>query len=342
MNNKKEFFGWTLWTDIMMGNKGWFSSMDLGSPEKCDPEGTFWSQVFNKLEFVMDETGIKEKLNGCYHISGEMARIISDDSLFEIYPKYKEARDKFNKKIPFELGVHAKFGEHVNPLGKKYHESLKEDLKYSKNLEATTLVVHPPYNRSWDREKYMDLLIDDVVSEDLVTIIDGTDIILAWENMIGGQFSDLHELLKFRAILKDRLSDMGYPELIKKHQFCLDTGHLLLWKYEHPKPQILQAEIDEYLPEFAKNLKVFHIHSNGGKRDNHIMPFSLEFFEHSSRKGIDKDLFMQNSKEVQKWIEICNKHKGLEGRHIHMETSTIPFSLNQIIEYSKENLYGLF
>ena len=334
--NTMDYLGWTVWTEFMMGNADWLSSMNMGTIDEFDPEDDAIPKLFSVLSYFLKESGGHPHLGGCFHFSSDMARIISDQHLFEIYPHYIKSIEKFQEHTPLEIGIHSQFNQYVNPLGNKYHTAFLEDLQRAQNLRATTIVAHPPYNPSWDRDQYKDLLVNDIASEDLVSQLAKTNIIIAWENMIEGQFSSLKELIRFRELLGDKLSEIGYPDLINQHVFCLDTGHLLIWKHSHPKPSLLQEEIEEYLPEFAKLLKVYHIHANDGTSDNHIYPYSLDFFDHPSRSGINKEWFLENSDEVWQWVEICEKYKTLENRHIHSEASKLPFSMDQVIDFGRK------
>ena len=331
-----DYFGYTLWTDLFMGHPDWLSSLNLGKTEDFDPEeDDVWGKLFGGLKQVLQESGLDKNMGAVFHVSSQIAEMTLNEEIFEIAPSYWKAREEFEQEIPLDIGLHCQFNDKVNPLGEDYHAAFLKDLDLAQKFKASTMVAHPPKNFSYDRKEFMDLFLDDVLSDELVDALAKTSIIISWENMIAGQFSSLKSLVEFREALGERLSDMGEKDLIKQHRFCLDTGHLLMWKANHPSQALAQAVIDEYLPKFSENLNVFHIHANDGSSDSHITPFSTEFMDHKTRSGINPELFQTCSNTVVGWLNICNAGKKLSGRHIHLETDNVPFRLEQTIEFGK-------
>jgi Xylose isomerase-like TIM barrel len=330
-----DLFGITLWTPLFYADRDWLSSMEVGTQDDFDPEDDLWDKLFSKLEKMLVESGKSKTLGGCYHISSEIARLTSDKKDFEIYPTYIKARNKFMEKFAFELGIHVSFSPNQYPLLEKFHSNFISDMNFCKTLEATSMVMHPAANPSYNHQDYMKLFVDDITTDDICDTLSDSSVVLGWENMISGQFSSLRSLVEFREMLVDKLKEIGRGNLIDQHQLCFDTGHLILWKAKHPSLSLAEKEIEEYLPKFAKNLKVYHIHANDGTMDFHITPTSTDFFEHKSRRGLKPELFNQYSTEVKGWIDICRANHGLENVHIHMETDKVPFSLDQTIDFAK-------
>jgi len=330
-----DFFGYTLWTDLMMGHPDWISSLQLGNVDEFDPEGDFWTNIFHGLEQCLTGADLTPQMGGCLHISASIAKQTTDTKMFNIFPKYQEALTSFQRRFPFELGVHMNFGNLMNPLGKQYRSTFLEDLGIAKKIGATAMVVHPVENGSYNHEQIRKLFVDEVTSPELCTALRDSKIILTWENMIANQFSSLEQLLLFRGQLVDKLNETGNQDLIPQHRLCLDTGHLLIWKAHHYSQQLASQEIDRCLPEFAKQIKVFHIHANDGSRDFHITPRSTAFMDHPTRQGLDPIKFQACSAQVEDWLTICNQYATIPNRHIHLENDKVPFSYDQIIEWGK-------
>lgn len=330
-----DFFGYTLWTELIMGDPNWFTSLELGDPNDMDPEGDFWPIIFNGLKRVLTQSGLAPQMGGCLHISYAMGQQITNTAQFDILPHFLAAMKEFQTQMPFELGLHMTFNDTVNPLGRDYKKTFLDDLENTKKLGATTMVVHPVKNWSYPRSEIMEMMVNDATQPEINDALRNSNIIIAWENMIEGQFSSLDQLLQFRAKLIERLIETGNKDLVEKHQLCLDTGHLLIWRANHPSLVLADKEIDTYLPEFAKNIKVFHIHANDGSSDFHITPHSTQFMEHKTRYGLNLEKFKACSQKVNEWLKICNQNAKLPNRHMHMETDKVPFSLEQTIEFGK-------
>ena len=248
---------------------------------------------------------------------------------------FKDALNEYIKKagITFELGMHCSFNRKELPLYGNYYQTLKKDLELAAKFGAKSIVAHPPHCARNVNDELIELLI----SDDILNLVKEHKIILAWENMPYDNFyGSLKALVEFRQGLVERLKEIGQEEAAKYHQFCLDTGHLLTWRAYPPKAsKSAYKEIEGYLPIFAKNIKVFHIHANDGMDDRHIVPFSFEFFDLVSRRNLDKERFIQNSEDIMKWLRICEENKGVEGRHLHLEALMLPFSIRQFTEFAK-------
>jgi hypothetical protein len=179
------------------------------------------------------------------------------------------------------------------------------------------------------------MIIDDVCTPEHLEILKFTNINHSWENMIEGQFSSLEELLILVNGLKDRMKELGFLDVANRQFICLDTGHLNIWRNKHFSKIKADQEIERFMPEIGALLKVYHIHANDGRSDNHISLFSRLFEEHPSRKGINWEEFEASSKRIQEWITVCDSYKKVDGRHIHLEVDKVPFSLEQIIDFGK-------
>ena len=331
-----DYFGVSLWTELMMNNKDWNSALNLPLDEDDEfvPDGEGWDFIFKRSLDMIEKSGLKGKMGGCFHTSSDIPNIIRNMGL---EPEFNESLNKHKKDNKFEFGMHSTFGKADQVCNGNFSNILKKDLELCSILGGTSIVEHaliPTKNGDY----HLKSMVDELTSTEIVEImLEYPDIALSWENMGHSkeQFSSLKRLTMLMDALSDKLNEIGHPELIKNHNLCLDTGHLLLSMNNSKKNK---KEIVDYLPIFAKNLKVFHIHANNGKRDNHITPFSFEFFDLPNRKGINKKKFIKNSEIVMDWLKICNENKGIEGRHIHIEALRMPFSMNQITEFGRRYL----
>ncbi len=326
-------FGWSLWTELMMNNEDWNSSMNLPLDEEGEfvPDKNGWDIIFERLDESLKESGLEGKLGGCYHTSSSVPRILRDTGL---HSEFKESFENYRKNHTFEFGMHSTFGRDDLVCAGNFENILAHDLEMCSLLDGSCIVEHSQVPMK-HRENSIKMMVDELSSKPIVDLmLKYPKISLSWENggsakMLIGSLDALVDLIE---ALEDKFNEIGHPDIGKRHNLCLDTGHLLLAAKSSRK---IRKDIEHSLPRFSKYLKVFHIHANNGKSDNHIIPNSLEFFDHSSRKGINPTKFMKNSETVWKWLKICNEQKGVEERHIHLEALRMPFSMQQIIEFGK-------
>jgi hypothetical protein len=326
-----DYFGFSLWHELLMGDQNWLDSLGIKTSDDFEPNVDFWNLIFTKLDDILIETGLKGHLGGCFHTSSNIPTMLQN---FNLLSDFTTAKQNFIKsKASLEMGMHSTFGTSDLVLAGKYPEVLKLDIELCKMLGGVTIVEHP----SKGKENIIKPIVEELTSDAVMSSLKGNQITLSWENEGPREFfGSLKNLVQLREALGDKLKEIGAPEIINRHQFCLDTGHLMYWMHRTKmgKKKAIK-EINEYLPIFAKNIKVFHIHANDGTSDRHIIPKSLEFMDHPSRKGLNKKRFSQYSNLAIEWLKICEANKRLEGRHIHIEALRLPFSLNQIIGFGK-------
>ncbi|MEX2680789.1 MAG: hypothetical protein Q6373_004265 [Candidatus Sigynarchaeota archaeon] len=334
MKQGHDYFGFSLWHELLAGNADWMKTMELGDPREFDPEVDGWNDIFSRLASVHAESGLSDALGACFHVSSDFAAMMVDPG-FNLLKTFISARKKFSEKIPFELGMHCTFGKADLPLGGKYPAVLKRDLELADTVGACCIVCHPPKGI----ENRMEQFAGELASEPVIEVMTQSSpkILLAWENAGPDSFfGSLEHYLEFRNLLADKLAAAGQSTLLERHVFCLDTGHLLVWKYKGKKgKRDAQKEIEATLPSFAKLVKVFHIHANDGKSDQHLTPGSFYDFDHPTRKSVNKKRFIACSNEVFGFIETCELNKGIAGRHVHVEALRLPFTLRAISEFGR-------
>ncbi len=324
-----EFYGFSLWHDLLTGSQPWLDSLALGNADDFDPSGDGFTKVFNALRRVLDESGLSGNLGGCFHTSSNFPEIMER---FDLLPAFIAARDAFAKEIPLELGMHCSFNAQDLPLAGRYPEVLQRDFELATKLGAVTVVAHFPARA----EDTTAALIDELLSKPIIqTFRQFPKLALCWENQGPMEFfGSIAHMLHFRDHLVESLKLAGAKDLIDRHLFCLDTGHLVYWANQNARGMDASfKEIVLYLPHLARFLKVFHIHANDGAGDNHLVPHSDAFFDHKSRAGVKLDRFLANSKIVDDWLKICYRHRGIPGLHVHVEALKMPFSLEQIATY---------
>ncbi|NMC07158.1 MAG: hypothetical protein GYA24_18220 [Candidatus Lokiarchaeota archaeon] len=335
MDHTRDFFGFSLWHELLAGNGDWMSSLELGDPREFDPEEDGFKNIFARLERVRSDAGLTD-MGACFHVSSDFAAMLVDPG-FNLLSPFNVARESLSKRMPFELGMHCTFGLDDLPLAGKYPSVLKRDLALASAIGATCVVCHPPKGL----ENRTGAFVDELVSPRVIDAIESNPgIMLAWENAgADSLFGSLARLLEFKDMLADNLAAAGQPRLMEHHVFCLDTGHLLVWKYKGKQgKRKAEKEIEDALPVFAKRVKVFHIHANDGTGDFHLVPGALDHFDHPTRKTVDKKRFIERSSDALGFLETCERNKGIGGRHVHVEALRLPFTLGSLGTFGKAYL----
>ncbi len=334
-----DYFGFSIWHDLLTGSKPWVDALELGDPGDFDPEDDGWEKVFACLDKVLADAGVPRGLDtsigACFHFSSNVPSLMQQPG-FDLLQRYTEARDRFSKQRPLQIGMHCTFGSNDLPLCGNYPQVFKKDVELAGILGATCIVAHPTKAATDKTPEF----IEELTSKTVIDALDGSRVRVDWENMgHEPRFGSLDALVKFREALAGRLIAMGWPDLVHRHRFCLDTGHLLLWR-EMGSLGTARArdEIACALPVFASNLGTFHIHANDGTRDAHVVPHSTAFMDHETRAGLDASLFQEFSDDVMDFLAICNEHQGMKGRHVHVEALRLPFSLDQLTGFFKRYL----
>jgi hypothetical protein len=328
-----DFFGYSIWSELLEGHPDWMQALHLGDSKELDFENSVnnpWVIIFNGLEEVLHKSNLAGNLGGCLHFSSRIPAFL-DNPLFNAKPYYESAFQSARSRFPLEIGMHSTFGDKECITEGKFPTILRQDLQWAKILHASVIVEHFS-NRKKETIKE---LVNELCSEPIIKLLKESEVILAWENLGPHQKGgSLRYLVSFREALADKLAEIGEKQILHQNQFCFDTGHLLLWRNKMKYGKwFANKEIESYLPIFAKNIKVFHIHANDGTEDQHITPFSLQFFDHPSRAKIKRPLFESNSNTIMNWLEICQQNKSELGQHVHLEVLHLPFSLEQIIDF---------
>lgn len=331
------YFGWTLSTSLFTGSRGWINAMELAGDEvdEFEPNKEGWLKIFNKVGFVLQESGLETKFGAALHFAPGIAPFLKNLGLDG---KYRDARDEFSIARKFSLGIHARHKDDELVNTPHFPTVFREDLGLATRFNASSLVEHPPIGTNNSIKETVDILAKDWFCK---LLDENPDITIAWENKADYAhkrrfFGSLARMVEFREVLSDKLNEVGKGRLLERHKFCFDTGHLLIFRETADNRKLAEKEIEEYLPVFASHIKVFHFQANDGIVDGHVTPFSTAFFDHPSRTRMDLEKMKANFNTLRDWMAICKDTPHLPNRHFFLETGTLPFTLDQYIEFGKE------
>jgi hypothetical protein len=326
-------FGWVISQKLILNDSLWMKCMELNSKEEFEPDTKNWKILFDKLNYVVTESGLKGKLNGTYNFSPSVPTYLNNLGATDDLIEAKNS----NLNLPIEFGLHSTHGDNDLVLNERFPIVLKKDIKNADSIHSTLIVEHPPIGI----ENTIQDFVNELVSDPIISLLESTKQYFCWENKSDYRwkrrfFGSLKQMVTFYDLLEDKLQEIGKKNLIGQHLFCFDTGHLLIWRETHADRKIAEKEIEEYLPIFAKKIKIFHLHANDGIHDNHLTPFSLENWDLETRKDISPDIFLKNSQTVLDWIKICEENKTVPNRQFVLETLKLPFSFKGFINFGKK------
>ena len=316
-----EYFGFNFPNDFLLGDPKWLKRLGVGlSPDEFDPFNHGLHAMFDILDRVVKEGWTGQGRGGCYMFNHAFPGVLKNLGLLQ---RFVEARTTFlaRNHAAFEAAVHVSTGKRDFPLEGRYHRVLKEGLEACEVINANALVVHPPEGS----RDVTDELTRLFYSSPITRLLSRTGASLHVENGVHDEFfGSLRNVMGFLDRLSDEWSASGFKSLLPRVRFCLDTGHLLLWRHHHPDGiDMADKEIDLILPEYAKRTGVLHVKAcNAGKE--YITPFT--------REGT---LFQENSRKVMDWLSVVKRVPPSCPRLFCMEIPKRNFKIRDIIAFGK-------
>ncbi len=333
-----DYFGWTLSQNLLMQDSRHLQAHNLIHLDRDDfePDYEFWMALLEKTRSIAGHARFSHQVGSCFHLTNGAGKLILNMGLLD---GYLRAIQDFGSKQEFELGLHSIHRKIDIVCSKGFEKALEEDLKIGERLGITALVEHAPLGTVDKTEEAVEILCSPKICEWLMK----APFPLCWENKASYRwkpryYGSIKAMVGFLETLQDGLIDAGYPELVNKHLATFDTGHLLISRNYDSSPHMMarfDEEIADYLPQFARRIKVFHIQVNDGLKDHHVTPFSNQFLTHKSRVGLDPEIMRNNSELIIGWMKICQQYAEVGGRHLHLEAATLPYHISQYLEFAQ-------
>nr|MDO8117019.1 hypothetical protein [Candidatus Sigynarchaeota archaeon] len=237
--------------------------------------------------------------------------------------RFMDARNHFvvSRGVTFVPIIHISTKKGHLPLEGKYIDVLQDGLESCATINASSLVIHPPEVRHDVTAQLVDLFC----SSACVDLLSRTNVTLFIENGLHGEFfGSLRNLLTLHSLLSDRYGELGVKPVLSRMKFCFDTGHLILWRYNHGGgPHRADEEIETSLPELAKNTGVLHVKAcDSGKE--YVTPFARR-----------EPLFLEHSRKVVDWLDMVKNVQVSCPRYYCMEIPKRNFIIKEITEFRK-------
>jgi sugar phosphate isomerase/epimerase len=274
------------------------------------PDGDYEPiDIFNLLNDIIrkifEDSGIAEVLNPLIHHSRFEP--------FLDFPEVKEALDNFMTKLPKSTvhSVHFPFDIPNLMYGDGFVSRFCQYSSLYKGMGIQSVVIHPsPYE-----EGSIEQIVENLTNPLFMEAFEKSGVCLAIENMQEkvSKFGILSNLVLLRENICEAYEDLGKSSLMNKMGFCFDTGHYLINRTHHSLPLDLFSCQSE-LKKIAPYIKIFHIHTNGGLKDDHLSlrdhPIPLPPGGNYEQINDFQQKLIDNSAIITKWVEFCIHNRG--------------------------------
>ncbi|MBD3354067.1 MAG: TIM barrel protein [Candidatus Lokiarchaeota archaeon] len=225
------------------------------------------------------------------------------------------------------------FIHHMNdthPECEDFFDTFSKYYKLTSEMHGNKILVHF-HTKETDANIFQKTL-DALMNPKLLDLIREYKIEIVLENnQHGSYFGYPKNIIKFFETLDKTLINKQYSDLVKFFNFCLDYGHMLInFKLKGIDPE---SGFKAFFDNFADRISEFHIHTNDGIDDLHLMPIRFDKLELLDEKGIYKKRDIDRNTKIiwrtlKYWIKSLSNPK--EQIHILFEFLN-PFLENQLI-----------
>lgn len=325
MERTMDRVGFSIYARHLLGDKSILAEYEI---QGVEPEHVFPQLIdgVRTLVKVANEASGKSH-GGVIHMCG-LTGLMGNDFVRKPWLDAVARADLGNE---WSLGFHVNFDHQNLPLAPGFTSTYENAMHLCKLLNVEAMVLHAPLVKTTNTDQDW---IDLMTSEGILDITRSTSTVLCWENAQDSiaRYRLLENLIEWREQLVNELERTGNGDLADRHQFCFDTGHFLLSLQRDDAPR---EELDNFLPEFAKHVKVYHIHANDGTSDQHLVPFiDVEKTRGTMKFPVHATKFQENSELVLSMIETCQERSLLHDRHLHMEVDS-PSSIDDMAKFYK-------
>jgi sugar phosphate isomerase/epimerase len=315
-----DYIGFSIYPKLFMGDAQ--SLADIGASGD-DPEAIFPAMAAT-LDKVVAEFDTRHHVGGVVHFC-DLEYLFGQDLIAQPWLDSERAWSA-RRKYPFVLGLHIHFSHDSLPLAPGFVGTFQMTMALCKVLGVESVVLHAPLIRTEDTDNdFLDLM----TSKPVIDAMNSCSAALCWENAQDTEayYRDLGRLVAWRQRLADRLTEMGLKDLAARQLFCFDTGHLTL---SLQRDGAGDEQVSRHLPDFARYVKVFHIHANDGTKDQHLIPF-MDVKKYRLAE-VNKKRFVANSKLAMSWVDTCLGLGKVDGRHVHLESGP-PMPLEEVLAF---------
>jgi len=295
------YFGLDIEAGLFNGNEFWLRSLDM--KKRSDPDYIFCNLANELVRMIRNYENLS-LIGGSYHFAANLNEIF-EEKMFLL--PYIENFKKLT--IHYKPIIHMPFGQDNLPLSGGFIKTLEKQIKICKMINCNCIVSHAPSTQSNINTQW----VEELANSKIRRLLRNNRVTICFENIDykGDYYENLAHLVEWRSELVRK-----FNELNNHIKFCFDFGHYQIFlqrdKLGNNSSQAVYKNKDhDFLKEdlfekFIKNTKVFHIDTNDGTNDQHILPFSnkksIRVKNEFSRKQ-----FIKNSYQVVEWLKLIKK-----------------------------------
>jgi sugar phosphate isomerase/epimerase len=322
-----DYIGFSIYQRLFMGDRQ--SLADIKAA-RDDPDAIF-TALATTVDTLVNAFVNKHHVGGVVHFC-DLESLFGQDIITQPWQDVERAWYA-RRSYPFALGFHVNFSHDNLPLATGFVDTFRKTMSLCNSLGVDAVVMHAPLITTKDTDRDF---IEIMTSPRVVDAMNLCKASICWENAQDtiATYRDLGRLVAWRRQLVDRLEQQGHRDLARRQLFCFDTGHLLL---SLQRDGASATQVTRHLPDFAKHVKVFHIHANDGTKDQHLIPF-LDVKKYKL-DAVNERRFKENSQLVTSWVHTCLQQGQIDGRHVHVESGP-PMPVDEIIAFYQRLLEG--
>ncbi|UYP48530.1 hypothetical protein NEF87_004815 [Candidatus Lokiarchaeum ossiferum] len=315
--DKRQYFaGYELDSRVFVGDEAWISIFEI---ETYSFENIFTDLVL-WVKKIHEAAQIPKHIGASFHFK-KCNGFLVNQTFRERYLRVIE-----NCKIPFQSLCHIPYRKDQLPPNSGFIPTLLKQMELCSLSKSKGIILHPPSNIEDTTEQFISQLTDQKV----LKVLEDAPLYLCIENAqeSGAYFQSLSNLIILRESLEIELKQIGKGHLISFFKFCFDTGHYLLYQQRDGNGE---EEWMNHSEKFLPHVLVFHIHSNDGSSDQHLLPYT-KADPPLKRLPFLYKAFFENCHRIMNWLEESEAEWKTEERFFVLEVNP-SFTKKELISF---------
>lgn len=316
LNRRQYFAGYELDSRVFMGDEIWTSLFDI----KSFSLETIFSDLFSWIRKTHEAAQIPDYIGASFHFK-KCNGFLVNQTFRENYLKAVKTCS-----IPYQSLCHIPYRPEQLPTQAEFISTLLGQIESCVILKSKGIIIHPPSSL----ENTAPLFIQQLTQSKVLEAIEKSKIYICIENAQDSRayFQSLKNLIQFREELEEKLYELGKEHINSFFKFCFDTGHYLLYQQRDGNGT---REWEQYAKNYLPHVLVFHIHSNDGSSDQHLLPYT-KAEPPIKRMPFYYKAFFENCHLVMDWLEESDSLWSVEKRFFVLEVNP-SFTKDELISF---------
>jgi sugar phosphate isomerase/epimerase len=272
-------------------------------------------------------------LNGLIQFGGESLFLYNDEEMINLIKDISERNYKKDYKIyPF---IHIQ--NDAWPEKNYFYKIIEENFKRAIKFKDKAIVVHFNAKDADNSKNIFEKTIESLTNEKYIDLVEKYKIKVCFENNHHMSFFGFPEnIIRFYEILDEKLIESGKKDLIPYFSFCFDIGHFFTQMMKSGRN--VKSELKYFFDIFMDRIGAFHLHTNSGKWDDHLLPLEYSDLLIENKEVKYNPMQTQNHTKLL-WEILGYWNKKLkstdEEKYLIFEIDH-PYTINQIYELGEK------